>query len=114
MAIEAYVPTEAIFSGRVLQQPSLVVLYDLDSAHPVGSVTVSGGPSAGEEGSLTVIGTRDGRQWRVELQRVVIRRTNPAGFECDIHGPVQREVLVPGAAGGRAREKGFEQHFDIR
>jgi hypothetical protein len=94
MTTEAYIPTEVTFDSRTLDEVFAVVLHDPDSDDPHGSMTTHNPLPAGTRGGpLVVVGTRDGRRWRITLPEIEVSRSSAVGFEYTIFGKVSRERI---------------------
>ncbi|MBN2445832.1 MAG: hypothetical protein JXO22_03860 [Phycisphaerae bacterium] len=96
MPLEAYVPSEISLAGQPLDEISVLTLYDPDSDEPHGALTGPGAPEDGHRaGPLTLVGVREGAQWRVELDEIEVCHRTPVGCEFTIFGSVRRTRLTP-------------------
>jgi hypothetical protein len=91
MTTEAYIPVEVTFAGRPIAEVFAVTLYDPDSDDPHGSMTTHQPLDEGERGGpLVVLGTRDGKEWRVTLPEIEIIRRTAVGCEFIVLGRITR------------------------
>lgn len=98
MTTEAYIPTEVTYGQRRIADVFAVTLHDPDSDTPHGSMTTHEPLNEGERGGpLVVVGTRDGKRWRITLPEIEVCRRTAVGFEYLVFGRVAREVLAESA-----------------
>jgi hypothetical protein len=90
MATEVYIPTTVTFRGQRLAEVFAVTLYNPDSTDPAGAMTMHGPPSEGARGVLELVGTRDGKTWRVTLSEIEISRATAVGCEFTVFGTAVR------------------------
>jgi hypothetical protein len=91
MITEAYIPAEVTFAGRRIHEVFAVTLYDPDSDDPHGALTTHQPLEEGERGGpLVVLGTRDGKQWRVTLPEIEVIRRTAVGCEFIVFGRITR------------------------
>lgn len=94
MTTEAYIPAEVTFAGRRIDEVFAVTLHDPDSDDPHGSLTTHNPLHEGERGGpLVVLGTRDGRQWRITLPEIEVVRRTAVGCEFIVYGRITRSAL---------------------
>jgi hypothetical protein len=94
MAAETYLPAEVTFAARPIADVFAVTLHNPDSDDPHGSMTTHNPLDEDERGGpLLVIGTRDGKRWRVTLPEIEVIRRSAVGFEFLIFGPIERVAL---------------------
>ncbi len=94
MTTEAYIPEEVTLAGRRIDEVFAVTLYDPDSDDPHGSMTTHNPlPEGQRAGPLIVVGTRDGKRWRVTLPEIEDYRSTAVGCEFTVFGRVRREEL---------------------
>jgi hypothetical protein len=94
MTAEAYIPAEVTFAGRPIAEVIAVTLYDPDSDDPHGALTTPHPLAAGERaGPLIVLGTRDGKQWRITLPEIEVIRQTAIGCEFIVYGQITRTAL---------------------
>ncbi|HEY3243280.1 MAG TPA: hypothetical protein VGM03_08005 [Phycisphaerae bacterium] len=114
MSVEAYIPSRIEFAGVEIAGPTLVTLYNPDSAVSGGSLTASKPPPAGCRGRLVVEGTRAGKLWSIVCPEIEVHNKSALGCEFHLLAAPQRTVLQDlGESKGR-RKKGMEEQFDIR
>jgi hypothetical protein len=92
MTTEAYIPSQVTFRDRRIEEVFAVTLYDPDSDDPHGAMTTHHPLAEGERGPLVVLGTRDGKQWRVTLPEIEVIRRTSVGCEFIIYG--RRELRI--------------------
>jgi hypothetical protein len=114
VAIEAYIPSSVEFEARSIPDVYVITLHNPDTPAASGSMTTSSPLPAGEEGRLRFKGTRDGKEWQIDLERISVHNRSALGCEFSLCGPVQREVLRDLGGDKGPHEKGFEEQFDIR
>lgn len=116
MAIEAYIPQSVEFAGTTVADVMVITLYAPDHDESTGSLTGPHPLAAESRGSLTFVGRRDGKEWRVTLADARVTNRTALGCEFAVRGAAQREVLreLDDAARKGPREKGMEEQFDIR
>ena len=93
MTTEAYIPTEVLFGERRIEDVFAVTLYDPDSDDAHGALTTHHPLAEGERGPLVVVGTRDGKTWRVTLAEIEVYRSTAVGCEFTIAGGVKRAAM---------------------
>jgi len=93
MTTEAYIPSEVTYDGQPVDDVFAVTLYDPDSDDPHGALTTQSPLEEGQRGPLVILGTRDGRSWRVTLPEIEVYRRTVVGCEFTILGGVVREPL---------------------
>ena len=96
MTTEAYIPSEVRYGEKLIEGAFAVTLYDPDSDSPHGSMTTHQPLDEGARGGpLVIVGTRDGKRWRVTLPEIEVCRTTAVGCEYLIFGRLTREALGP-------------------
>lgn len=92
VTIETYIPERVTCAGRPIDETFAVVLYDADSDTPHGAMTTHAPPAENtRDGPLEVVGTREGRRWRVRIDQIEVVRSTSVGFEFNIFGKVDRQ-----------------------
>ncbi len=114
MAIEAYIPSSVTFDGRPQPDAALVTLYDPEGVSPRGSLTGPNDLERTAQGTLVLIGTRGGKEWRVTLPIITLVNKTAVGCEFSLDAPPTREVLRELETDQKPHEKGLEERFDIR
>ncbi|HQL55139.1 MAG TPA: hypothetical protein PLQ87_10570 [Phycisphaerae bacterium] len=94
MATEAYIPSEVTFGEQRIADVIAVTLYNPDSDEPHGALTTHQPLAEGTRGGpLVIIGTRDGKTWRVTLPEIEVCRSTAVGCEYTIFGRVTRTAM---------------------
>lgn len=110
MTTEAYIPSEVTLAGRRIDEVFAVTLYDPDSDAPHGAITTHAPLAEGERGGpLVVVGTREGKHWRVTLPEIEVCRRTAVGCEFTIFGRVEREEMGRNPTGTPLRAAGAKK-----
>lgn len=100
MTTETYIPTRVALGARPIGDVFAITLYDPDSDEPHGAMTTHEPLAEGERGGpLEVVGTRDGKSWRITLPEIEVCRATAVGCEFTIFGRITRERVTGERAG---------------